>query len=187
MDFATIIGIAVGLAMDAFAVSVTSGLVIKRLRLAHALRIGLAFGGFQAVMPVMGWGVGCRLKHLISAVDHWIAFGLLGLIGCRMIYEALRKGDDDRRIDPLNPSVLLMLSITTSIDALAVGMGFAFLEVAIVTPVLVIGIVTFVLSFVGVYVGDRFGHFFEKKVEIVGGMILIGIGTKILIEHLSGG
>jgi len=184
VDVLSIIFVAFGLAMDAFAVSITSGLTIKRLRISHALRIGIAFGGFQALMPVVGWLVGLSLRDLISDVDHWVAFGLLSFVGCKMIYGSLQMESHKKRIDPLNVCVLFMLSVATSIDALAVGVSFAFLKVSIVTPVVVIGIVTFLLSFAGVYVGNRLGHFFEKKIEIVGGLVLIGIGIKILVEHL---
>ncbi len=185
VDVLSIIFVAFGLAMDAFAVSITSGLTIKRLRISHALRIGIAFGGFQALMPVVGWLIGLSLRDLISDVDHWVAFGLLSFVGCKMIYESLQMESQKKRIDPLNVCVLFMLSVATSIDALAVGVSFAFLNVSIVTPVVVIGIVTFLLSFAGVYVGNRLGHFFEKKIEIVGGLVLIGIGIKILVEHVS--
>jgi len=184
MDIVTIIFIAFGLEMDAFAVSVTSGITIKQLKVRNALKIALFFGLFQAFMPAIGWLAGLSLRALISSVDHWIAFGLLFFVGCRMIYESLKFESNQRTINPLDIYILLMLSIATSIDALAVGVSFAFLKVSIATPVIVIGLVTFILSFLGVYIGDRFGHFFEKKIEIAGGLILIGIGIKILIEHL---
>ena len=184
MDIITIIFIAFGLAMDAFAVSVTSGITIKQLKVRNALKIALFFGAFQAFMPVIGWLAGLSLRAIISSVDHWIAFGLLFVVGCKMIYESVKLEPKERTINPLDVSILLMLSIATSIDALAVGVSFAFLKVSIATPVIIIGVVTFILSFTGVYIGDRFGHFFEKKIEIAGGLILIGIGLKILIEHL---
>jgi putative Mn2+ efflux pump MntP len=184
MDIITIIFIAFGLAMDAFAVSVTSGITIKQLKVRNALKIALFFGAFQAFMPVIGWLAGLSLRAIISSVDHWIAFGLLFVVGCKMIYESVKLEPKERTINPLDVSILLMLSIATSIDALAVGVSFAFLKVSIATPVIIIGVVTFILSFTGVYIGDRFGHFFEKKIEIAGGLILIGIGMKILIEHL---
>jgi putative Mn2+ efflux pump MntP len=180
----TIIGIALGLAMDAFAVSIASGAAIRELRLRHALRIALFFGVFQAAMPVAGWATGIGLRDLIGGIDHWIAFGLLAAVGIKMIYESARMGPGKKRMDPLNPSILLILSIATSIDALAVGISFAFLRIAIVTPVLVIGMVTFLLSLSGVYLGDRAGHLFEKKIALLGGILLIIIGIKILIEHL---
>jgi putative Mn2+ efflux pump MntP len=180
----SIVVIALGLAMDAFAVSVASGFTIRRLHIRHAFRMALFFGAFQALMPVVGWLAGLSLRDWIASIDHWIAFGLLGFIGIKMIVESARLDPDGKKSDPMKLMVLLMLSVATSIDALAVGLTFAILQVSILLPVLVIGIITFVLSFAGVYIGDRFGHFFEKKIEIIGGIILIGIGTKILIEHL---
>ncbi|MBW2652600.1 MAG: manganese efflux pump [Deltaproteobacteria bacterium] len=184
MDAITIIAIAFGLAMDAFAVSITSGITIKNLKINNALKIALFFGLFQAIMPVIGWLAGLSLKDFISEIDHWIAFGLLSFIGCKMIYESITVQSNEKQIDPLNVYVLLMLSVATSIDALAVGVSFAFLKVSIVTPVIIIGTVTFLLSYLGVYIGDRIGHFFENKIEIAGGLLLIGIGLKILIESL---
>jgi putative Mn2+ efflux pump MntP len=185
MDLITVTFIAFGLAMDAFAVSITSGITIKQLRVRNALTIAVFFGGFQAIMPIVGWLAGLSLRDFISGIDHWIAFGLLSLIGCKMIYESVKMESAERSINPLNIYVLLMLSVATSIDALAVGVSFAFLKVSIITPVVVIGVVTFGLSLLGVFVGDRFGRFFEKKIEIVGGLILIGIGIKIVVEHLG--
>ncbi|MCK5256408.1 MAG: manganese efflux pump [Deltaproteobacteria bacterium] len=184
MDIVSIVIIAVGLAMDAFAVSITSGITIKRLHINHALKIALFFGLFQAFMPIIGWLAGLSLRDYISAIDHWIAFGLLSFIGCKMIYESITVQSNKKEINPLNVYVLLVLSVATSIDALAVGISFAFLKVSIVTPVIIIGTVTFLLSYLGVYIGDRIGHFFENKIEIAGGVLLIGIGLKILIESL---
>ena len=185
MNIVTIVFVAFGLAMDAFAVSIASGVAIKNLRINHAFRIALFFGLFQAVMPVIGWLAGIGLKDFICGVDHWIAFGLLSMIGCKMIYESTKLETERKKINPLNISVLLMLSIATSIDALAVGVSFAFIQMAIITPIIVIGIVTFLLSYLGTFVGNKFGHFFERKIELAGGLILIGMGTKILIEHLT--
>ncbi|MBS3906180.1 MAG: manganese efflux pump [Syntrophaceae bacterium] len=185
MDFLTLLLIAFGLAMDAFAVSISKGMTIKRQRANHALRIGIFFGSFQAMMPLIGWSAGLTLRDLISGVDHWIAFGLLSLIGCKMIYESTKREGQKKEAGPLNLLTLLVLSIATSIDALAVGISFALLNILIVTPILVIGTVTFALSFLGVLIGNRIGRFFEKKIEVIGGLILIGIGVKILIEHLN--
>jgi len=184
MDIFTIILIAFGLSMDALAVSVTSGITIKRLKVNNALRIALFFGGFQAFMPIIGWLAGLSLLDFISGVDHWVAFGLLAFIGCKMIYESVKMKSGREESNPLSLYVLLVLSVATSIDALAVGLSFAFLQISIATPVIVIGTVTFLLSLLGVFAGNRFGHFFENKIEIVGGFILIGIGIKILMEHL---
>ena len=184
MDIITVIAIAFGLAMDAFAVSITSGITIKRLKINHALKIALFFGLFQAIMPLVGWLAGLSLRGFIAEIDHWIAFGLLSFIGCKMIYESIAVQSKEKQINPLNIYVLLMLSVATSIDALAVGVSFAFLKISIVTPAIVIGTITFILSFFGVFIGNRIGHFFENKIEIAGGLILIGIGVKILLEHL---
>jgi putative Mn2+ efflux pump MntP len=142
-----------------------------------------AFGLFQAVMPVMGWLAGLSLTDLVSGVDHWVAFGLLGFVGCKMIYETLKKRPDEKGFLSLSVYGLLVLAIATSIDALAVGLSFAFLEVSIITPILVIGTVTFVLSFLGVSFGNRVGSFFENKIGVAGGLVLLGIGIKILVDH----
>jgi len=184
MNLFTILVIAVGLAMDAFAVSISSGLAIKKIRLGHAFKIALFFGAFQALMPVIGWLAGISLKDFISAIDHWIAFALLSFVGGKMIYEAAFLDEEKEEKDVFNIYILLILSIATSIDALAVGLTLSFLDVDIASPALIIGLITFLLSFAGVYIGDRFGHFFESKIEIFGGLILIGIGTKVLVEHL---
>jgi putative Mn2+ efflux pump MntP len=181
--------IALGLSMDAFAVAVASGATMKRLHLPNALKMGLFFGGFQAVMPVVGWGAGLSLKNVISGVDHWIAFALLSAIGGKMVYEAFKIKEEEEcggpKTCPFDTGTLTVLAIATSIDALAVGVTFAALAVSIVTPVLVIGAVTFAMSVAGVRLGSTGGHFFEHKMEAAGGFILIGIGLKILVEHLG--
>ena len=184
MSILTIILIALGLSMDAFAVSVTSGFTIKHLKINHALRLAAFFGLFQAVMPIIGWLAGFSLKEFIIDIDHWIAFGLLSIIGVKMIYESFKLNPKEEKSDPLNIYMLLMLSVATSIDALAVGLTLSFLHISVIIPAIVIGVITFLLSFAGVFIGDRFGHVFENKIEIAGGLILIGIGIKILIEHL---
>ena len=184
MNIVSIIFIAFGLAMDAFAVSVFSGITIKNLKIKNAFKIALFFGLFQAFMPIIGWLSGVSLKNYISGIDHWIAFTILFVIGIKMIYESFKIKPDDKKINPLAVYTLLILSVATSIDALAVGISFAFLKIAIITPVIVIGVITFLLSFIGVLIGDKGGHFFENRIEIAGGIILIGIGTKILLEHL---
>lgn len=185
MSLPTIIIIAFGLAMDAFAVSVASGLEMTRLKIRHAMRMALSFGFFQAIMPILGWAAGNQARAFISGVDHWIAFGLLTAIGIKMIYEAFKIKEKVNEPEEMSIYILLMLSIATSIDALAVGISLSFLKVAIVMPSIIIGVVTFSLSLAGVLIGRRFGHFFETKIEIAGGLILTGIGIKILIEHLS--
>jgi len=185
VEIFTVTLIGIGLAMDCFAVSITSGITIKNLRINNALQIALFFGSFQALMPVIGWFAGLGLRDFITGVDHWVAFGLLSLIGLKMIYESAKLESGKKEIDPLNIYVLSMLSIATSIDALAIGVSFAFLKISLVTSIIVIGTITFLLSFIGVFVGNRAGHFFENKIELAGGLILIGMGTKILIEHLA--
>jgi putative Mn2+ efflux pump MntP len=185
MDIIALFFIAFGLAMDAFAVSITSGITIKHLKLNHALRIAGFFGGFQAIMPFIGWIAGLSLINYISGIDHWIAFALLAFIGCKMIYEATRMEEVEKETNPLNLKILLLLSIATSIDALAIGLSFAILKIAIVTPMIVIGTITFVLSFLGTFAGNKLGHLFENRIEIAGGLILIAIGTEILLEHIT--
>ena len=183
MDIVTIL-IALGLAMDSFSVSITRGFTNTPRRMSiEGLKVAFFFGLFQGIMPVVGWLAGVSIIDFISGVDHWIAFGLLTFIGLRMIYEAVTT-ESKKMVSSSSFSVLLMLSIATSIDALAVGLSFSFLEVSIITPAIVIGIITFSLSFLGVYIGKRFGGFFEK-IGVLGGIILIGIGIKILTEHLG--
>jgi putative Mn2+ efflux pump MntP len=180
-----ILGIAVGLAMDCFAVAIATGLSLKRLHLRHALKMALFFGGFQAAMPVAGWLAGNCLRGLLAGVDHWVAFALLTAIGAKMIWES-RQVEREERADPVHTGRLLVLAVGTSIDALIVGVSLSFVQVALLPPVLAIGLVTFALTLAGVYIGDRVGHFFEGKIEILGGLVLIGIGLKILLQHLLG-
>jgi putative Mn2+ efflux pump MntP len=184
MDMPTVMLIAVGLAMDCFAVSITNGILMKNTRINDALKIAMCFGLFQAGMPIIGWLAGLGVIEFISSFDHWTAFGLLCIIGGKMIYESTKIEPKKTEAEIQSISVLLMLSIATSIDALAVGLSFAFLRVAITIPIIVIGTVTFLLSFIGVFAGNRFGAFFGKRIETVSGLILIGIGIKILAEHL---
>ena len=184
MDSLTIIVIAVGLAMDAFVVSIVSGSAYKQLHVRHALRMALFFGAFQAFMPLIGALAGLTLREHIARYDHWIAFGLLTAVGGKMIYESLKIKSVEENPDPSNIFVLLVLSVATSIDALAVGITLSLIASSIVVAVIIIGVITFILSYLGVCIGKRFGHFFESKMEALGGIILIGIGTKILIEHL---
>jgi putative Mn2+ efflux pump MntP len=184
MELLTILLIAVGLSMDAFAVAVVTGSVYKEFKVRHALRMALFFGGFQAVMPIIGYWAGLGLKDYIEAYDHWIAFALLGFVGGKMVYESFRIKAVERSRDPSNLLVLLALSFATSIDALAVGITLSLLQTPILLAVTIIGLVTFGLSYAGVSLGKRFGHFFESKVEVAGGVILIAMGLKILVEHL---
>lgn len=184
MPILSILFIALGLAMDAFAVSITSGITIKRVKIRQALLIATCFGVFQAVMPVLGWWLGQWAYRFISAVDYWIAFALLLFVGGHMIIVAMHPEEETDAKSPLHIPTLLMLAIATSIDAFAIGISLSMLRVSIVQPVLIIGLVTFVLSFAGVYFGRLFGHLSEKKMEVAGGLVLIGLGVKILIEHL---
>ena len=184
MDIITIFLIAVGLSMDAFAVAVTSGFTMKKVELKNALKMALYFGGFQALMPLIGYLAGQSFKGFISSFDHWIAFIVLSAIGGKMIYEAHKIDEIEKEKDNTNSFVLLGLAIATSIDALAVGISLSLLVNNIIFPALFIGVVTFIFSFAGVYIGKKFGNFFENKIEVAGGVILIGMGIKILIEHL---
>ena len=180
--------IALGLSMDAFAVAVASGATMKRLHVPHALKMGLFFGGFQALMPVLGWAAGLSMKSFISGWDHWIAFGLLSAVGGKMFYEAFEIKEEEEcaggKTCPFNTGTLTVLALATSIDALAVGLTFSLLQVSIIAPVLIIGLVTFLMSVAGVKLGSTGGHFFEHKMEAAGGIILVGIGLKILLSHL---
>lgn len=176
--------IAVSLSMDAFAVSICKGLSIRALLPRHALIVGLWFGAFQALMPLAGWLLGAAFADMIAAVDHWIAFGLLCFIGGNMIREALDREEED--CDPsLAPLAMLVLAVATSIDALAVGVTFAFLRVDILPAVTLIGACTFLISAAGVKVGNVFGARYKSKAELFGGVVLVLIGAKILLEHLE--
>ena len=182
MDLATTLLIAVSLAMDAFAVSIAQGMIIKNSRVATGLGMAFSFGLFQALMPVLGWLAGLTFIELIASFDHWVAFGLLAFIGGKMIYSARALKEDKEA--KLTVPVLLILSVATSIDALAVGLSFSLLQVAITVPVIAIGVVAFLLSFAGFNFGNKLGKFFERKVQVIGGIVLIVIGIKILLEHL---
>lgn len=186
MSVFSIILIAIGLSMDAFAVSVCKGLKMRKIDYGKTLLIGLFFGGFQALMPVIGWLIGIKFQKHIESFDHWIAFLLLAFIGAKMIYESL-KGDDDDTSDSLQLSELFILAIATSIDALAVGIAFAMLNdgINIFFSVAVIGLITFILSVIGVAVGNKFGSVYKNKAELTGGIILVLLGLKILLEHLG--
>ena len=197
MGFAELFLIGVGLSMDACAVAICKGLAMRRVNYRHALVIAVLFGGFQALMPLVGWALGTRFERFVTPVDHWIAFALLAFIGGKMLWDAfrgdgdsedgasgegLREDDEEPRLDVRE---LVMMAIATSIDALAVGITFAFLQVDIVPAVSLIGATTFVLAFAGVVVGNQFGARFEKPATVVGGVVLILIGLKILLEHLG--
>ena len=182
MDLIELLMIAVGLSMDAFAVSICKGLSLKQLKPGHALLVGFYFGGFQALMPTFGWVLGFRFERVIVSIDHWIAFFLLTVIGVGMIRESRKTEELD---DDLSFRTMVLLAIATSIDALAVGITFAFLKVRILPAAGLIGVTTFLLSAAGVYIGHAFGLKYKAKSELAGGIILIFIGLKILLEHLG--
>lgn len=184
MGFVELLLISIGLAMDAFAVSVGKGMTLKRVRAYHALNAGVWFGGFQALMPIIGYFVGRSFASYVTSVDHWIAFGLLVLIGFNMIRETI-KGDDEAQDANFGVKTMLLMAIATSIDAMAVGVSMAFLDVNIWVSALVIGVVTLLISAMGVYLGRLFGSRLGANAGIAGGVILIGIGIKILVEHLG--
>lgn len=175
--------LAVGLSMDAFAVSICKGLSVRKLKPKHYIIAGLYFGGFQAGMPLLGYLLGTQFESLITSIDHWIAFVLLGLIGANMIRESF--GEPDELNDSFSFKTMLPLAIATSIDALAVGVTFAFLKVEIFSAVSFIGITTLLFSAIGVKIGNVFGTKFKSKAEFIGGCVLILMGIKILLEHLG--
>lgn len=179
----------VGLSMDAFAVSVCKGLGMKKLNKKQALIIGLYFGGFQALMPFVGWLLGSQFQKYITSIDHWIAFILLGFIGGKMMIEAVREWNEEEVVDvmdaPIDHKNMLVLAVATSIDALTVGIIFAFLGTPIVEAITIIGITTMVISIAGVVVGNFFGSRYKSKAEFIGGLILVLLGLKILLEHLG--
>ena len=183
MDLLTLLTLAVGLAMDAFAVSICKGLAMREKVLKKGIIVGLWFGGFQALMPTIGFFLGTQFKDQITSIDHWIAFVLLGLIGINMVKEAL-SNDEEQADDSIAVKEMFMLAVATSIDALAVGITFAFLNVHIVSAALMIGVCTFLISFAGVKIGNIFGTKYKSKAELAGGIILIFLGFKILFEHL---
>lgn len=186
MDFISILFVAVGLAMDAFSVAVTDGIILRNLKIRNAVKIALYFGIFQFGMLFIGNVMGNTFSRYIVSVDHWIAFVLLGVIGLKMIIDVIKE--DEKEIDmsknPLDDKILFLLAVATSIDALAVGVSFAAIQIDILYAASVVGIVAFLFSFAGTYIGNKCGNLFGNKSEILGGVVLIGIGVKILIEHL---
>ena len=178
MGFIELLLIAVGLSMDAFAVSVCKGLSVKKVGVKHAALAGLYFGGFQFLMPVIGYLLGFRFESVIESIDHWVAFVLLAFIGGNMIKESFGKAEELN--DDFGVKTMLLMAIATSIDALAVGITFAFLEVQILPAAGLIGVTTFLLSFVGIYIGNAFGTRYKSRAELAGGIILVVIGVKIL-------
>ena len=184
MSFITILSIAIALSMDAFSVSICKGLTTNKFSIKTAVLCGLWFGIFQALMPVIGYFLGVQFESFITSIDHWIAFGLLFLIGANMIREAFSE-ENEKNSSNNDVKTMFLLAVATSIDALAVGVTFAFLQVGIWGAILIIGVTTFIFSFVGVAIGNFFGSKYSKPASIVGGVILILIGTKILLEHLN--
>ena len=184
MGILEIVLVAIGLAMDAFAVSICKGLSMKKMNWKSAIIIGLYFGIFQAIMPVIGYFLGITFSGLVENVDHWIAFILLAIIGVNMIKESF-DDENEKRNEKVDFKTMIILALATSIDALAVGVTFAFFKTNIVLAVFIIGIITFILSLIGVKIGNRFGDKFQNKAELIGGIILIIIGIKILLEHLG--
>lgn len=180
MSLTTLIFLAFGLAVDAFAVSIASGLVVRRRLGLEALKFGCFFGAFQALMPIGGWALGSTLRVAVDRYDHWVAFALLLFIGIKMIREGCEDGPEKERQADFSLRTMLILSFATSIDAFAAGLSLAFTGSGILLPALFIGAVTFVLSATGVWIGRSVGHFFEKKITIIGGLVLIGIGIKIV-------
>lgn len=182
--------LAVGLAMDCFAVSIASGILLKRVRLRPMLVMAFSFGLFQAMMPLLGWLGASFFSHLIESIDHWIAFGILAFLGGRMMLESFKDEACRHEYDPTSLKVVLTLAVATSIDALAIGVSFAFLDIrsfeAILSPIGIIGFVSFALSMAGLIFGIRFGGSIARKLraELLGGVILVAIGVKILAEHL---
>ena len=186
MGIAELIIIAIGLSMDAFAVSICKGLSVQKVRPVHLAKTAVWFGGFQALMPVIGFFLGVSFAEFVSSIDHWIAFILLGLIGGHMIKDSSHK-DEDLNIDPdFSVKTMLAMAVATSIDALAVGVSFAFLKVNIWESVLIIGIITALFSAAGVLIGNFFGARWKSKAEFTGGFILIAMGLKIILEHTLG-
>lgn len=184
MEIFEVLLISIGLAMDAFAVSVCKGLSMKKMNWKKAIIIGLYFGIFQALMPVLGYFLGTTFDHFITSIDHWIALILLAGIGINMIKEAFTQ-DSENCNDKIDAKTMVILSIATSIDALAVGITFACLRVKIILPSILIGLITFTLSIIGVKIGNRFGNKYQSRAEFSGGLILILLGIKILLEHLG--
>ena len=186
MHWLETLGLAVGLAMDALAVAIGTGLVLKHLTFRHVFRLAFHFGLFQFLMPVLGWLAGRTIDAYIRGFDHWVAFGLLAFVGGKMLWEARRKEAEARPGDPTRGWMLVLLSVATSIDALAVGLSMAFLHVSIWLPSAVIGLVAFAFTVAGLLLGSRVGHTLGRWPEVVGGLVLLGIGAKILAEHLAG-
>lgn len=185
MNLSDIILIAIGLAMDCFAVSIACGIAMKPFKLGHAVRIAFSFGIFQAVMPLIGWLAGSTFQHLIESFDHWIAFGILLILGGRMLWDFFFVHPDKKILKPYKKRVVLTLALATSIDAMAIGLSFAFLQIDLLQPILIIGAASLLFSALGLFIGKRYGHRYNIPAELFGGIVLIGIGIKILLEHIN--
>ncbi|NTW16343.1 MAG: manganese efflux pump, partial [Syntrophaceae bacterium] len=185
MNFISIFIIAVGLGMDAFSVAIGVGATARVFSSMSVFRLSFCFGLFQVLMPIAGWCAGMTVANIIAEYDHWIAFGLLAFVGGKMIKESFHQEDNIHASDPTKGMTLIVLSVATSIDALAVGLSFAFLNIPILYPSIIIGIVAFVMTALGMFFGEKLGKIVGKRVEIVGGLILIGIGVKIVIDHMA--
>jgi len=184
MDFIVILLIAIGLSFDTFAASICIGLTVKQIRFLQALKIATILSAFQAVMPVIGWFLGSQIKDQISHIDHWIAFGLLSLVGLKMIRESIQRKSEGNHSDPSKLFVIIGIAVATSIDALIAGVSFAFIEMNILISAATIGLITGIAAMLGMLFGKKAGQKLGKKMEFLGGIILIGIGIKILLEHL---
>ncbi len=184
MGLLSILLIAIGLCFDTFAVSITAGLVANRINFFQATKIAIVLAVFQLLMPLLGWFLGSQIADKICEFDHWLAFGLLSLIGLKMIIESLKPEENRKEMNPFNPTVLIAMALSTSIDSLIVGVSFAFIDINITLSVIIIGATTYIVAMLGMLFGKKVGGAFGKRMEIVGGLILIGIGIKILLEHL---
>ncbi|MDH7514660.1 MAG: manganese efflux pump MntP family protein [Bacteroidota bacterium] len=185
MDFLTILLTAFALAMDAFAVALSAGAVLVRASARQTFRLSFHFGFFQFFMPIVGWAAGKEAVQFISSYDHWVAFAMLAVVGGKMVYESFERERPKAKGDMTRGTSLLILSLATSIDSLAVGLSFGLLRIPIILPSMLIGIVTAGMTFAGMRLGERFSRILGKRVELAGGIILIGIGVRILLEHLS--
>lgn len=184
MDIITTILVAFGLCMDSFAISICNGMMLKKEKVFSLIRISFIFGIVQFAFPVFGWILGAAISRYISSFDHWIAFGLLTYLGGKMVYESFQKGDKCEMVNVHDLKNLIMMAIATSIDAMVVGLSLALIGESIIVPAIIIGFVTFSVCMIGLVAGQKIGHLFENKAELVGGLVLIGIGVKILIEHI---
>ena len=186
MDLLTIILISIALAMDAFSVSITKGFTVKNITTMETLWFGIFFGGFQALMPVLGWIAGIQLEHFISSIAPWVAFIILSAIGFKMIYESLTSDEEEKlKKAKFSFKELTLLAVATSIDAFAVGVTFAILNTPILVPIILIGLTAFIFSEIGIVIGKKLGQFFGDKFEIIGGIVLVFLGLKILLDGLG--